>query len=40
MKAHPNRIGGLSKRAIARATRLTKGVKVTDEERLPESVSF
>lgn len=40
MKTHPNRIAGFSKRAIARATRLTKGVKVTDEERLPESISF
>jgi antitoxin PrlF len=40
MKTHPNRIAGFSKRAIARATRLTKGVKVADEERLPESISF
>ena len=40
MKTHPGRIAGLSKRAISRATRLTKGVKVNDTERLPESVSF
>src|SRR6266849_8906051 len=29
MKTQPKRIVGLSKRAIVRATRLTKGVKVT-----------
>ena len=40
MKSHPKRIARLSKRFIARATRLTKGVKVTDEDRLPEDVSF
>ena len=40
MKTHPKRIAGLSKLSIAHATRLTKGVKVTDDERLPEDVSF
>ncbi len=40
MKTHPKRMAGLSKRSIARATRLTKGVKVTDDERLPHDVSF
>jgi antitoxin PrlF len=40
MKSRPQRIAGLSKRAIARATRLTKGVKATDEERLPEDIAF
>lgn len=40
MKTHPERIHGLSKRSIARATRLTKGVTVTDDERLPEDISF
>jgi len=40
MKTRPRRMAGLSKRAIARATRLTKGVKVGDEERLPENISF
>jgi antitoxin PrlF len=40
MKTHPQRITGLSKRAIARATRLTKGVKVIEDERLPENISF
>jgi antitoxin PrlF len=39
MKTHPKRIAGLSKRAIARATRLIKGVKVTDDERLPEDIT-
>jgi len=40
MKARPKRIAGLSKRAIARARRLTKGVKVGADERLPDSVTF
>ena len=40
MKTHPKRIAGLSKRSIARATRLTKGVKITDDERLPDDISF
>jgi antitoxin PrlF len=40
MRTHPGRIGALPKRLIARATRLTKGVKVTDDDRLPEDVSF
>lgn len=40
MKTHPQRLAGLAKRAIARATRLTKGMKVADEERLPENISF
>ena len=40
MKARPKRIAGLSKGSIARARRLTRGVKVAPGERLPESVSF
>ena len=40
MKTRPERIAGLSKRTIARATRLTKGVKVTGDERLPEDITF
>jgi antitoxin PrlF len=40
MKTRPQRIAGLSKRSIARATRLTKAVKVADDERLPDNVSF
>jgi antitoxin PrlF len=40
MKARPGRITRLSKRSIERAARLTKGVKVTDDYRLPEDVSF
>jgi antitoxin PrlF len=40
MKTHPRRIAGLSKRSIDHASRLTKGVKVTDDERLPDDVSF
>jgi len=40
MKARPERIAGLSKRAIARARRLTRGVKVAADERIPDSVTF
>jgi len=40
MKAHPERMAALSKRSIARATRLTRRVKVTDDERLPDDISF
>jgi len=40
MKAHPRRMAALSKRSIARATRLTRQVKVTDNERLPDDISF
>ena len=40
MKSHPNRITALSRRSIDRATRLTKDVKVTDRERLPDGISF
>jgi antitoxin PrlF len=40
MKRHPERIARLSKQAISRAIRLTKGVKVTDNDRLPASVTF
>jgi len=40
MKTHPQRIARLSKRSIARAARLTKGVKVSENERLPETISF
>jgi hypothetical protein len=40
MKAHAARIAGLSKRAIAGASRVTKGVKVSDDERLPEDVTL
>lgn len=40
MKTHPERIAGLSKRSIARATRLTKSVTASDDERLPDDVSF
>src|SRR5689334_18373800 len=32
MKKHPKRIAPLSKRSIARASRLTKGVKVSDHD--------
>jgi antitoxin PrlF len=39
MKTHPKRIRALSKRSISRATRLTKGVKITGE-RLPDNISF
>jgi antitoxin PrlF len=40
MTKHPKRIAPLSKRTIARATRVTKGVKVNDNERLPGKISF
>ena len=40
MKTHPKRIRPLSKRMIARAVRLTKGVKVAAAERFPEDISF
>jgi antitoxin PrlF len=40
MRTRPGRIAGLSKRSIDRAVRLTRGVKVTDDYRLPEDVSF
>lgn len=40
MKAHPERIAGLSKRSIDRAARLSRRVIVTDDERLPEDVTF
>ena len=40
MKAKPSRITGLSKHSVARARRLTKGVKVRRDERLPNNVSF
>ncbi|HEY6389649.1 MAG TPA: type II toxin-antitoxin system PrlF family antitoxin [Bryobacteraceae bacterium] len=40
MKTHPKRIASLSKRSISRARRLTKGVKITDGERLPDGISF
>jgi antitoxin PrlF len=40
LKTHPQRSGGLSKKSIARAVKLTKGVKVSDSERLPDDVSF
>lgn len=40
LKAHPGRRSRFSKTSLARAVRLTKGVKVSDEERLPEDVPF
>jgi len=40
IKARPKRIRSLTKRTISRANRLTKGVKVTDANRLPDDISF
>ena len=40
LKTRPGRTTGLSKKSIARAARLTKGVKVSDRERLPDDVGF
>lgn len=38
--AHPTRRTRLTKTAIKRAVRLTKGVKVDDRERLPDNVTL
>ena len=40
MTVHPKRITPLSKRLVARASRLTRKVRVKDADRLPNSVSF
>ena len=40
MRTRPERIAGVSKRYIARAKRLTRKVKVADDERLPDRISF
>jgi antitoxin PrlF len=40
MTVHPRRITPLSKRLIARASRLTRKVKVKDTDRLPNNASF
>jgi hypothetical protein len=40
LKDHSGRTIRLSKTSIARALRLTKGVQVGDNERLPEDVTF
>ncbi len=40
MKVNPVRITRLSKRAIAQALRLTKSTKVSDNDRIPDHVSF
>ena len=40
LKVRPGRTASLSETAIARATKLTKGVKVSDRERLPDDVGF
>jgi antitoxin PrlF len=40
LKQHPGRRTRLSKRSLARAVRLTKAVKVSDNETLPEDVTF
>jgi antitoxin PrlF len=40
LKDHPGRRIRLSKTSLTRALRLTKGVKVGDNERLPEDVIF
>ncbi len=37
---HPGRHTRFSKASLARAARLTKGVTVSDEDRLPEDVTF
>jgi len=40
LKQHPGRRTRLSKTSLARSVRLTKGVKVSDNEILPDDVSF
>jgi antitoxin PrlF len=40
LKAQPGRRSRLSKASLARAVRLTKDVKVTDDETLPENVTL
>jgi len=40
LKEHPGRRTLLSKTSLARAVRLTKGVKVSDQERLPKGVTL
>ncbi len=40
MKAHPRRIKALSMKTLERAVRLTKGVKVNDDDRLPDDIAF
>src|ERR1035438_464814 len=40
MKTNPKLIVGLPKRSIDRAKRISKRVKVADDEQLPEDVSF
>ena len=40
LRTHPGRRSRLSKSSLARAVRLTKNVKVTDDEIIPEHVTF
>jgi antitoxin PrlF len=40
LKDHPGRRTRLSKTSLARAIRLTKGVKVKDNEKLPKDVTI
>ena len=40
MIANPKRLKKLSKLTIARAARLTRGVRVNDDERIPEDITF
>jgi antitoxin PrlF len=40
LKTHPDRRSRLSKTSLRRAVRLTKDVKVTDDEIIPENVTL
>jgi antitoxin PrlF len=40
LKTHPGRRSRLSKASLRRAVRLTKNVKVTDDEIIPENVTL
>jgi hypothetical protein len=40
LKTHPGRRSRFSKASLARAIRLTKNVKVADDEIIPDNVTF
>ena len=40
MKTHPGRRTRMSKASLRRAVRLTKNVEVTDDETIPDNVTF
>ena len=40
MRANPSRIKGLSQKTFDRAAKVTKGVQVAADERLPDDIAF